>query len=74
MSISIGRGGKAKLCVGQLPGRKRPSLYLWTAMDIRTLASFKSQAAADEAVSFLESMIGGKIIDADLSEEPKDGE
>ena len=66
MSISIGQDGKPKLCVGQLPGRKRPSLYLWTAMDIRTLASFKSQAAADEAIKFLEGMVGCKIVDADL--------
>ena len=27
--FAIGQDGKPKLCVGALPGRKRPSLYFW---------------------------------------------
>lgn len=61
--IAIGRDGKRKLCVGQLPGRARPSLYLWDAMGITTLASFRSEEAAQQAEAFFASMIGARITD-----------
>lgn len=63
--IAIGQDGKPKLCVGTLPGRKRPSLYLWTALDITTLATFRNQEAADSASRFLRGMIGARVVDGD---------
>jgi hypothetical protein len=62
MGIAIGQDGKRKLCVGKLPGRARPSLYLWDALGITTLASFRDESAAKQAEAFLEGMIGARII------------
>jgi len=67
MSIAIGQDGKPKLCVGQLPGRSRPSLYLWEPMCITTLASFRNEWAAERAISFLEGMVGARVVDGDAS-------
>ena len=64
--FAIGQDGKPKLCVGALPGRKRPSLYLWTALDIIPLASFRNQKAADIVVRFLIDMIDARITDGDI--------
>lgn len=43
-----------RLCIGKLPGRKRPCLYLWDALGIRVVAFFADQAAADATERFLE--------------------
>lgn len=67
MSIAIGQDGKRKLCVGRLPGRKRPSLYLWDPMLITPLATFKNDAAAEQAETFLAGMIGARVVDGDES-------
>jgi hypothetical protein len=63
VSICIGQDGKPKLCVGKLPGRKRPSLYMWTPMGIYPLASFKDEASASEATRFIEGMIGARLVE-----------
>ena len=62
MGISIGQDGKRKLCVGQLPGRARPSLYLCDPMGIQPLASFKSDDAAHEVEKFLLGMVGARVV------------
>lgn len=63
MSVGIANPRGIRLCVGQLPGRKLPSLYFWDPLGIRTLASFRSEAAAQEAEDFLLSMIGHRVVD-----------
>ena len=70
MTISIGQDGKTKLCVGKLPRRKRPSLYLWTPMSIKVLASFTSDRTAEQAESFIEGMVGYRLVDGGLHETP----
>ena len=60
--IALGQDGKPKLCVGQLPGRKRPSLYFWDPMDIRVLATFRGEDQAADVVRFFEGMIGAKVV------------
>ena len=62
MGISIGHDGNQRLCVGQLPGRARPSLYVWDPMSIQTLASFKSEDAAHEVERFFRAMDGKRIV------------
>lgn len=69
MGIAIGRDGEPKLCVGTLPGRKRPSLYLWHPLGIRVLASFRNEAAAETVERFIESLAGAHIVN-DLGETP----
>ena len=65
MSVAIGQDGKQKLCVGNLPGRKHPSLYLWTPMDIVVLASFSSDGAAAQAERFIRGMAGARVYEED---------
>lgn len=57
MALTIAeKGAHRKLCIGMLPGRKRPSLYFWTALDIRVLASFRDEGAARDLERFFERM------------------
>jgi hypothetical protein len=70
-SICLGQDGKPKLCVGHLPGRARPSLYMLDPFVIQVLASFSSVAAAEQAKRFFKGMIGSRVIDE--SEEDRDG-
>ena len=66
--ISIGQDGKTKLCIGILPGRKRPSLYFWDALDIRVLASFQNDSAAEAVESFILNMDGAKVAVVEANE------
>ena len=72
--MRIGQDGKPQLCVGMLPGRARPSLYLWTALDIRPLATFRSLGAAEECADFLLGMVGARVVDGDVHCEPTESE
>ena len=60
-SLCIGQDGKPMLCVGRVPGRKRPCLYFWSAIEIRVLASFNSDESAEEVKVFIEGMMGAKV-------------
>ena len=70
MGISLGQDGKRKLCVGQLPGRKRPSLYFWDPLGIYVLAHFKDDSAADDVEKFFLGADGAKITVEGVSDEP----
>ncbi len=56
-TVSIGSADET-LCVGMVPGRKRPSLYLQRGGTLFVLASFRDDGAAGEAVDFFESLSG----------------
>ena len=72
MNFGIGQDHGRKLCIGKLPGRKRPSLYLWDPIMIATLATFRSDDAAEEAERFFRSMIGARVVDGEVT--PGEGE
>lgn len=59
--IRIGRGAGPYLAVGMLPGRKRPSLYWWTALEIRPIATFVNVQAAEDVAKFFEDLVGARI-------------
>ena len=54
MSLTMACNGN-RLCIGRLPGRKRPCLYFWDPFGIRVVASFASEDAAADVESFWES-------------------
>jgi hypothetical protein len=43
------------LCIGNLPGRQNPMIYLWNGFDgvVRTLGYFNSDASAEETIDYL---------------------
>ena len=61
-TLGIGQDGKPTLCIGLVPGRKRPCLYFWSAVEIRVLASFNSDESAEAVKDFIEGMMGAKVV------------
>ena len=67
-NVAVGQDGTRKLCVGQLPGRMNPSLYLWDPMNITVLANFQSEDKAEQAKAFLLGMVGARVVFVDTTE------
>ena len=42
------------LCVGNLPGRKKPMLYWYSGIEVETCASFRNEAEAKRFAAWLE--------------------